>query len=447
MKKILLATSALVAMTGVAVAGDAPAAVAPMAPTADGFTVTATGEVTVFGFTNSNARALVPVVGVAGAIGYVAPIAQVFANGFGAKVDATLKAEKTLDDGATVSVNVEYNGAGSTEAFIKYSSSIGDFQAGAIKNNTKHGVSNVSAPALGDWLDDSDFIKQTAFVGLTTPGVAFAGVSYENHVTYASPEFGGFKLGLGLGNKDFGIEGVANPLTAFDAVLAGSFAAGEATVKVSVGANGRTTNFGAANTTAAHPATLTALNSFIDYEVGDEVTAGASIEIAGFTIGGNYKNVLNGVAAKAVASYDVGVKYTANEITGSVKYSVADLTNFSNRGVVSGGLQYNGGALLAEVRGSYNNYILGTGVNGYTVQAAVAYKMDAITAVASVSSANTGGTLPINNVTTNVATLGVDYALNSNVTVGAGVSYTDSLTNYISTANNTAATAGLKVKF
>uniref|UniRef100_A0A2A4YTT3 Porin domain-containing protein n=1 Tax=OCS116 cluster bacterium TaxID=2030921 RepID=A0A2A4YTT3_9PROT len=378
MKKILLATSALVAMSSVAVAGDIPAA--PMAPMVAGFTVVATGSATIYGWFNGT-----------GAGTY----------GISGKYEGKIKASKTLDNGADVYAALEFTNTAAVKGTIGYNSAVGNFAAG-YQDLDAHGVSEPGAPGIpniGDELEDGDkgLTFAGAFIGDATvalsnyaPWTAGAPlIGTPVRVTYVSPEFGGFKLGAGIDSA-----------SAYDTAIAGSFDVSGATVKVGVAFAG--------------PATATMSTT-------GKVGAGASVEIAGFTLGGKATYTLAGGAG--ATAFEVGAAYATGPFTVSAKYNATDTT--AGTGIITAGARYNENGLDLIVDGTYS---LAAG-NAYTVAAGAIYAFTADVTV--------GATVGYNG-TTVLASAGVDYDLNSNVLIGAGVGYDGA---------NFGAAAGLKVSF
>jgi hypothetical protein len=364
MKKILLTTSALVAMSSVAVAGDIPAA--PMAPVSvDGFTVTATGEATIFGFYNGTPAAT---------------------QGIGGSYELTLKAEKTLDNGAEVSVEGGIED-GSVSASIGYKSSVGEIKAGVIDNDD-HGVEVPGAPDTPEVPDEDeltfaskDLSLYTAFAPAALSGFGTADIA----ITYASPELGGFQFGVGV-----------NGSQEIDVALAGSFATGGATVKVGAGISGAAATISTTGT----------------------VTAGASVEMSGFTVGANATHAL----ATSVTGVKVGAAYATGPFSLGASYDIADVSA-ADTGTIGAGAEYSEGDLTVGVEATF-----AVPANTYTTTAGFTYKLDAATVGATVGY----------DGTTVEASAGVDYALNSNVTVGAGVGYD---------GTNFGGAAGVKVSF
>ncbi|MGL1922427.1 MAG: porin [Hyphomicrobiales bacterium] len=375
MKKILLATSALVAMSSVAVAGDIPAA--PVAPLVAGWTVTATGSATIFGFYNQT--------------GTVALGTQ---YGIGGDFEASLKAAKTLDDGSDVYVKVVADKDETLEALVGYKSAIGEFKAGAVGGKDEHDVEVPGAagiPNIGDELEDGDKGLTFASADLSkyvrfNAAAVLTGAVYS--VTYATPVLGGFQAG-------FGVDGDGS----VDLAVAGSFDVSGATVKVGAG----------------YIATAVALDKGV-------AKVGASVAVAGFTIGGDFAADL---ATSANNNFTAGVGYATGPFTVAAQY--AALANNAGKGVITAGVRYKENGVDAIVDGSYdlNN------TTGYKAAAGATYTFTDITV---------GATVLFDNGAANKvsASAGVDYAISSNVSVGAGVGYNGA---------DFGAAAGLKVSF
>ncbi len=361
MKKILLATSALVAMSSVAVAGGM---VTPAPMAADtGFTVVATGEATIFGFYNSTAAGT---------------------YGLGATAEGTLKASKTLDNGADVYAKLGWDNGGSLTAIVGYKAAIGEFKAGA-QEAEDHGVEIPGPADLPEVPDAGIFAFDTiadykAYTAVGTAPLTAANIA----VTYKSPEFGGFNLGLGV-----------NGAGAIDVALAGSIDASGVVIKLGAGYAGSST-FAAVATNAAK--------------------GGMSIAVNGFTLGADVKYTLAGVV-----SYNAGLGY----VTGPYSFGVHYSGTGTAAGSVGAGAKYSEGDLTLAAEGNYTV----TG-GAFTAKAGGTYKMGDTTLGLNVGYASVGSLVS--------AAAGVDYKLNSHVTLGAGVGYDGAAFG---------AAAGLKVKF
>ncbi|PCI84583.1 MAG: hypothetical protein COB24_14645 [Hyphomicrobiales bacterium] len=386
MKKILLATSALVAMSGVAVAGDIPAA--PMAPMVAGFTVTATGSATIFGYYNGTA--------------VVAPDTE---TGIGGDFEGTIKASKTTDNGSDVYVKIVFDNGDDTEVLVGYKSAVGEFKAGVIGGEDEHDIEapGVSYIDIGDELEDGDkgLTFASADLSLYTDFApsASASTAEDFSVTYTSPEFGGFQLGVG-------VDGIGN----IDAAIVGSFAAGDASVKVG----------------ARYIATRAA---GLDLGV---VTAGASTTIAGFTIAGEFAADL---ADDTLNAYTVGAEYSTGAFTLGANYS--DLVESADTASVQAYAQYNNAGLNVIVNGELSLDATGATPDAWTAAAGATYEFTTeMTAGATVLAS---GNSAVDDAEF-TASAGVDYALNSNVTIGAGLGYNG-------TTEIFGAAAGLKVSF
>lgn len=385
MKKILFVTSALVAMSSIAVAGDIPAA--PSVEAA-GFTVTASGKAVVFGFYNGTA--------------VVAPAVQ---YGIGADYSGEIEAKKTLDDGSEVTLTLGFDEKVFIDAEANYkSAAIGEFKAGRIGGEDEHDIEAPDAPDIpnvGDELEDGDdgLLFADADLSLYTEFkpvfAALAATDYS--VTYTSPEFGGFQLGAG-------VDGAGN----IDVAVAGSFALSEATVKVGV------------RYIASNPTLSTG-----------KATAGASVEVTGFTVGGQFTADL---AASTNNAFNVGAMYVTGPFTLGAHYT--SKVNAADKGVVTAGVQYEENGLKAVIDGSYNLVSTGATPDAWTAAAGATYKFTAEIMVGATVLAS--GNSLAGSATKVMGSAGIDYALNSQVTLGAGLGYDGAVFG---------AAAGLKVKF
>lgn len=370
MKKILLVTSALVAASSIAVAGDMPAA----APTVAGFTMTATGYATIFGYYNDTA--------------VVAPDTE---YGIGAEFEGTIEAAKTLDDGSDVYVNVVFYNGDDTEVLVGYKSSIGEFKAGVIDEDG-HDIEAPSMPdipGVGDELGDGDQGLTFASADLSlykdfswdAAGHDLTSADYS--VTYTSAEFSGFQIGTG-------VDGEGN----IDLAIAGAFAAGDATVKI--GARYIATRLGGLDTGAA--------------------TVGASAEIAGFIIAGDFTADLDDETNNA---FTVGAQYATGPFIVGMTYEA--VVDSSDKGLIAAGVQYNDGGLIAIVDGTYSLIDTGAAPDAWTAAAGATYAFTSEVTVGATILASGNSAAGTDTVFT--ASAGVDYALNSNVTIGAGFGY------------------------
>lgn len=258
MKKILLATSALAMMSGAAVAGDIPVAMAPMV---SGWTVTASGEIMAMGWFTSAGSTF----------------------GVNLAYEGEVKVAKTLDNAASVFVKINAASPNALTAVVGYSDGIGTYAAG-IQARTDHDVEIPTAPGVPDLEDPTTFADGALYVAPAFNANWAAG-SYA--VTFASEKIGGFQVGLGVD----GGQGV-------NVVLAGSFDISGATV--SVGASYDTV----LPAVAAAPAT---------------VAGGLTIAVAGFTIGADSSYVLG--AAINSAAVNAGVGYTIGSFTLGANYA------------------------------------------------------------------------------------------------------------------------------
>ncbi|MCJ8323890.1 MAG: porin [Rhizobiales bacterium] len=386
MKKILLATSALVAMSTVAVAGDIPAA--PMAPVPAGFTVTATGEVVVYGYSNITTST----------------------GGIGGQYNGTLTAAKTLDNGADVSLalTLDSTATNNISAVLHYGSSMGTVDAGHIDMDD-YDVDLPDVPGAPGLQDEDDAMTFAEFaatpVALAAPVFGAGTVA----IAYVSPEFGGFKLGLAVDSTN-----------AYDIAVAGSTSAGGATVSAGVSYTGADyTTMGTTGT----------------------IDAAVAVESNGFSVGGSYQNIIAGANSYSVgASYtmapftvgadfdgttaNMGVAYDADGTTAVL--AAAYDTGTSAFTTVTAGATASMGIASVNIRETYTI----TGGNLLSEIGISAALAGGVTAGATIVHNSVAATL--------TGTAGVDYALNSNVTVGAGVSYS---------AAATLVAAGVKVSF
>ncbi|PCI84582.1 MAG: hypothetical protein COB24_14640 [Hyphomicrobiales bacterium] len=370
MKKFLLVTSALVAGSSIAVAGDIPAT--PIAPVIAGFTVTAYGDATVFGYYHGKT--------------VDEPAVQ---YGIGAEFGATIEAAKTLDDGAEVFGQLYVYNGDDIEISVGYESTeLGQFKAGVIYGEDEHDVEvpGIETLEIGDELYDGEFglIFADASLGLYTsyaPAVT-ALTSADYSITYATPDFGGFKLGVG-------VDGAGD----IDAAIAGSFAAGDALV--SVGARYIATNAAG-----------------LDLGVA---SVGASVAIADFTIAADFESDFN---AAENNKFTVAAGYISGPFSIMAEY--AALVDETDKGMITAGLQYSDNGLKTVINGSYSLLDTGDTPEAWTAAAGVVYTFGDIAVGATVlASDNSASDTDV--VVSGSA--GVDYKLDDNVTIGTGLGY------------------------
>lgn len=224
----------------------------------------------------------------------------------------------TLDNGLTIGVNIDRysdrNDTGGDDVFLQVSSdSIGQIRIGQTKGAAyalSHAAPNV---AMGNNDGDvEDWINDTLITSNQTHTASEANDGQK--IVYWTPNFSGFagfSYGLNINNAaiesavDVGGTNTAND-TAWDAGIAynGEFGG------VSIGADvtyQRDFNGGTTGTTV---------------EDRESIRAGLSVGVAGFTIGGSYRDTDNEGSVKNIdsAGWDLGVAYKTGPYAVSFSY-------------------------------------------------------------------------------------------------------------------------------
>lgn len=238
----------------------------------------------------------------------------------------------TLDNGLTVGVNIDRysdrDDTGGDDVFLQISSdAMGKLRIGQTKG-AAYALSH-SAPSAGLGVNDGDIEDWIHIPGAPNGSGSYTnavGVNFNqtmtanegndgNKIVYWTPNMGGFQAGMsyGLDANNTAIEGPVNvggtntaSDTAFDAGVAynGEFGG------VSVGADvtyQKTFNGGTTGTT-------------IQDENG--VRGGLSVGVAGFTFGGSYININNNGNVKDIdaSGWDLGVQYATGPYAVSLTY-------------------------------------------------------------------------------------------------------------------------------
>ena len=202
MKKILLTTSALVAMSSLAVSGET---VAPNSSSATDFKIEIEGEMTIFSYHEGANKT----------------------SGLGGEAEIEIEATKTVKDGANLSGVFGVD----NETFnieLEYSnSSIGTLKAGSLGGADEHDVEVPDSPShpeadIDVSFADADISFYTSFdFDWAVPDKS------DYAVTYATPVISGFQFGAGVAGDG-----------EIDLALTGKFEAGAATIKLGAGVTG-----------------------------------------------------------------------------------------------------------------------------------------------------------------------------------------------------------------
>ena len=276
------------------------------------------------------------------------------------------------DNGITFGVHVELEaGSGGDQIDEKYITIVGDFgRVVAGSENSAAYIMHYSAPTVGLYVNTgwvSTFIPLPAGVdaGNRSPGLS----TYldfgndENVVTYYTPRFSGFQLGVTyaptvIGNgdgKNFPVE--ADTETEYH----NGFAVG---VNFVEDFNG----FGVAASAGYRRATVDDTRDALGAEDYQAISFGLNLSYAGFTIGGSYANEMDGKASAgntvqqkgyawdvgvsyAMGPWSVGATYFHGEIEGDLAISAEDEMDAINVGVayqVGPGISAQGGVMWGE---------------------------------------------------------------------------------------------------
>ncbi len=251
--------------------------------------------------------------------------------------------ETTLDNGLTFGVNIQLearqDGDQVDETYMYVEGAFGRVNIGSENSAAylMHYASPSPVPAWG--LNDPN----AEAGGFTTPATSATEVSDADKITYFTPRFGGFQLGVSYtpdGDKETG--GAAGP---YDPILA----EGAEDEAYSLGAN-YTGKLGSV-----------ALNASLGYDLitrtttddTDEITAGFNVGFGGFVIGAGYKFTDNdgGTDDLERHDYNVGLTYGQGPWKVGIQYAGVDLDDAGD------------GHLDAVVVGG--QYVLGPGITAF----------------------------------------------------------------------------------
>ncbi|WP_169566026.1 porin [Sneathiella limimaris] len=251
--------------------------------------------------------------------------------------------ETTLDNGLTFGVNIQLEarttGDQVDETYMYVEGSFGRINIGSENSASylMHYASPSPVPAWG--LNDPN----AEAAGFTTPATSATEVSDADKITYFTPRFSGFQLGVSFtpdGDEETGTG--ASPY----AVIKDEGAEDEA---YSIGAN-YTGKFSGV-----------ALNASLGYDLitrttsddTDEISAGFNVGIAGFTFGAGYKYTDNDGGTDDLERQDLnlGVTYGQGPWEIGVQYAYVEEDDAAD------------GELNAVVVGG--NYVLGPGITAF----------------------------------------------------------------------------------
>jgi predicted porin len=293
------------------------------------------------------------------------------------------KGETTLDNGLTVGVQVQLEGVTQSdqidESYMYFSGDWGRIILGA--ENAAPYLMQYSAPSVAWGVNSPNFMFFPSVLATTT---FINGVSDANKITYFTPRFGGFQFGIsytpnadarGGDRQTFGLNtddnaGLdknwisigANFVETFngvDVAVAGGYERGsseEDNVTTVTGNPPFAINTATGVISPASTTTTTAA-VFDDRQIW---SLGANFGFAGFTVGGSYYSDNNGLKGDFnTDTWDVGASYS----TGPWGISITYLRSETEAGSSSNTLDHDHGELGAS-------YALGPGI---TVAGAVQY--------------------------------------------------------------------------
>lgn len=306
--------------------------------------------------------------------------------GLGLAADFSATGSQILVDGSEIGVTAQVEIPDKLNTYLFYKALFGTIKAGS----TSLDVHDVVVPSIGDHANADTAqtsisnIEKQSFGGINTP-------EFTPVISYTSPKLTTANLELGTG---FGVD-------AFDIAFASSFNAGSAIVRVGAGYAGNYSNPTEGN-----------------------FSLGSNVKLDAFELGGKL------TASKlASTSAELGGNVSKGAINFGVKYVVGDVTKL-DKGIASAGLIYQKEDLSLGADLKLNQSVAAN-VNALSAKIGAKYKFGSV-------SVGTVGEYNIDDSTFAIDS-GVDYELNSNITVGAGVSFNHDET--------VAGAAGVKVKF
>lgn len=239
------------------------------------------------------------------------------------EVELYFRGNTKLDNGLTVGVNIDKysaaDAAGVDDVFLSVSSdSLGTLKLGQTKGATyglSHGAPSVgsignSDGGHGEWINDTVVTSnQTHVLSEANDG---------QKIVYLTPNFGGVQAGA-----SFGLDANNNAENTID--IGGTNTANQTMMDFGVAYNGdfNGVSVGADVTWASfNPGGTTGV--LVEDERG--VRAGVSVGVAGFTIGGSYRDTDNEGNVKDLDSsgYDFGVSYKTGPYGVSASYMVLE---------------------------------------------------------------------------------------------------------------------------
>jgi len=279
------------------------------------------------------------------------------------------KGSTTLDNGIKIGIDVQLEAGGSTsdttdsidESYVTVDGGFGRVILGTENNGAY--LLHVSAPDAASNLDEGGLIEgqwvvRPGQVGVLSTTAILTGGDSEK-ITYVSPSFAGFTVGASY-IPDGGTEddrGVTNNSTTTNA-------AGNATVNINeaYGAGAAYNNtFGGVGVKASVGYVVGDVNSNTTattsaYTSDEEWSAGAQLSYAGFTLGGSYRSQelegKRGTSDQEGKVWNVGLQYATGPFAVSLAYMQSNIEY--GRGVTDDDMT------LYQLSGKYN---MGPGVD------------------------------------------------------------------------------------
>ena len=239
------------------------------------------------------------------------------------EVELYFRGNTKLDNGLTVGVNIDkysaQDAAGVDDVFLSVSSdSLGTVKLGQTKGATyglSHGAPSVGSIGNSDG-GHADWINDTVVTSNQTHVLSEANDGQK--IVYLTPNFGGIQAGA-----SFGLDVNNAPETTVD--IGGANSANATMMDFGVGYNG---DMGGASIGA--DVTWAQINpggsTGTTVENESSVRVGLSVGVAGFTIGGSYRDTSNedNVKNQDSKGYDIGVSYKTGPYGISASYMVLE---------------------------------------------------------------------------------------------------------------------------
>ncbi len=244
----------------------------------------------------------------------------------------------TLDNGLQIGVEVQLEARATNdqvdEAFMWFSGAFGRVNIGS-ENSASYLMHTFGTAPVPDWGLNSPNARATNGV---FPSTATTGISDADKITYFTPRFAGFQLGVSYTpdvNCEIGTPG--NGGTACSPFAAINLKGSQAEEAYSIGFN-YVQSFNAVDVRASvgYEQQVAGIAGQSDNE---ELSAGVAIGIAGFKFGGSYKNVDGFTSATDSDTYEANLTYGMGPWRAGVQYvNVSpDTANTDVEAVVIGG--------------------------------------------------------------------------------------------------------------